>query len=70
VGAAILILGVVAFVATGYDWLMLAAIWAVGLLHTGLVVLALHRARKRSGLSGAAAHDPRGHLAGHPQPPR
>lgn len=47
VGGAILILGVVAFVVTGYDWLVLVAIWPYGLLHTGLLVWVLHRARKR-----------------------
>ena len=52
VGGAILILGVGAFVVTGYDWLVLVAIWPIGLLHTGLLVWALHRTRKRSGLSG------------------
>ncbi len=52
VGGAILILGVVAFVVTGYDWLVLVAIWTYGLLHAGLLVWVLHRARKRSALSG------------------
>jgi len=52
VGGAILILGVVAFVVTGYHWLVLVAIWPYSLLHTGLLVRVLHRARKRSGLSG------------------
>jgi hypothetical protein len=51
VGGAILILGVVAFVVTGYDWLVLAAIWPYGLLQAGLLVWVLHRARKRSGVS-------------------
>jgi hypothetical protein len=52
VGGAILILDVVAFVVTGYDWLVLVAIWTYGLLHAGLLVWVLHRARKRSALSG------------------
>ena len=52
VGGAILILGVVAFVVTGYNWLVLVAIWPYGLLHVGLLVWVLHRARKRSGRSG------------------
>ena len=50
VGGAILILGLVAFVVTGYDWLVLVAIWSVGLLHTGLLVRALHRTRKGAGI--------------------
>ena len=37
VGTAILALGVVAFVLTGYDWLVLALIWSFGLLHMGLL---------------------------------
>jgi hypothetical protein len=51
VGGAILLLGLFAFVVTGYDWLVLVAIWPYGLLHTGLLVWALHRTRKRSGLA-------------------
>jgi hypothetical protein len=37
VGAAILALGVVAFVLSGYNWLVLVPIWSFGLLHLGLV---------------------------------
>jgi hypothetical protein len=51
VGGAILVIGLVAFVVTGYNWLVLAAIWPYGLLHTGLVAGVLFRAQKRSGLS-------------------
>jgi Na+/melibiose symporter-like transporter len=51
VGGAILLLGLFAFMVTGYDWLVLVAIWAYGLLHAGLLVWALHRTRNRSGLS-------------------
>ena len=36
VGVAILAMGVVAFVGTRYNWLVLALVWAVGLLHLGL----------------------------------
>jgi hypothetical protein len=45
VGGGILFLGVVAFVLTGYNWLVLAAIWPFGLLHTSLLIWTLHRAR-------------------------
>lgn len=37
VGVAILAVGVVAFVLTGYDWLVLATIWSFGLMHLGLL---------------------------------
>ena len=47
VGAAILILGVVAFVLTGYNWLVLALIWSFGLLHIGLLVRTFRRAQNR-----------------------
>jgi hypothetical protein len=36
---------------TGYDWLVLVAIWPYGLLHTGVLVWALHRTGKKSRLS-------------------
>jgi hypothetical protein len=51
VGGAILLLGLFAFAATGFDWLVIVAIWPYGLLHTGLLVWALHRTRKGSALS-------------------
>ncbi|MGH3224185.1 MAG: hypothetical protein ACRDPY_36805, partial [Streptosporangiaceae bacterium] len=51
VGGAILLIGLFAFVVTGYNWIVLAAIWPYGLLHTGLAAGVLHRAQKRSGLS-------------------
>lgn len=47
VGAAILALGVVAFVLTGYDWAALALIWAFGLLHLGLLIWQFRRAQRR-----------------------
>jgi Na+/melibiose symporter-like transporter len=51
VGGAVLLLGLFAFVVTGYDWVALVAIWPYGLLHIGLLVWALHRTRKRSGFA-------------------
>jgi hypothetical protein len=47
IGAAILALGVVAFVLTGYDWLVLVPIWSFGLLHTGLAARTFRRAQSR-----------------------
>jgi hypothetical protein len=49
VGAAILALGVVAFVLTGYDWLVLVPIWSFGLLHIGLLARSFRRAQNRHG---------------------
>jgi hypothetical protein len=48
VGAAILALGVVAFVLTGYNWLVLVPIWSFGLLHLGLVARTFRRAQNRN----------------------
>lgn len=45
VHVAILLLGVVAFAATGDNWLVLAVIWAVGLPYPALSAIALRRAR-------------------------
>jgi len=47
VGAAILALGVVAFVLTGYNWIVLAPIWSFGLLHLGLATRTFRRAQNR-----------------------
>ena len=47
IGAAILALGVVAFVLTGYNWLVLASIWPFGLLHLGLLAWTSRRAQNR-----------------------
>ena len=49
VGVAILVLGVAGFVLTGYDWLVLALVWSVGLLHLGLLAWAFRRTRRRTG---------------------
>jgi hypothetical protein len=46
VHVAILLLGVLAFAATGDNWLVLAVIWAVGLPYPVLVAVALRRARR------------------------
>jgi hypothetical protein len=54
VGVAILTMGVVAFVATGYDWVVLALVWACGLLHLGLLTSAFRREKKRTGRARAA----------------
>jgi len=53
VGAAILAVGAVAFVLTGYDWLVLALVWSVGLLHFGLLAWMFRRTQKRTGRTGA-----------------
>jgi hypothetical protein len=47
VGAGILALGVVAFVLTGYSWLVLVPIWSFGLLHLGLAARTFRRAQDR-----------------------
>lgn len=49
VGVAILISGVVVFVVTGYNWLVLTLIWAFGLLHLGLLANSVRRVRKQTG---------------------
>lgn len=46
VGVAILAMGVAAFVLTGYNWLVLALLWALGLLHLGLLTLTFRRAQR------------------------
>jgi hypothetical protein len=54
VGVAILAVGVVAFVLTGYDWLVLTLVWSVGLLHLGLLAWMFRMAQKRTGRTRAA----------------
>ena len=49
VHVAILLLGVVAFVVTGDNWLVLAAIWLFPLLYLALLTASLRRARQRPG---------------------
>lgn len=46
VGVVILVLGVVFFVLTSYDWSVLALIWSVGLLHLGLLTWVFRRAQQ------------------------
>lgn len=46
VGVTILAVGVVAFVLTGYDWGVLALVWAFGLLHLGLLAWTFGRGGK------------------------
>ena len=53
VGVAILVLGVAGFVLTGYNWLVLALVWSVGLLHLGLLARTFRRAQRRNGKTGA-----------------
>jgi hypothetical protein len=48
-GVAILVSGVFAFVKAGYNWLVLALVWAFGLLHLGLLASSVRRVRKRTG---------------------
>ncbi len=50
----ILVLGVIGFVLTGYDWVVLALAWSVGLLHLGLLGWVFSRAQKSTGKRGAA----------------
>jgi hypothetical protein len=45
IGIAILIMGVIAFLVTGDNWLVLAVIWAFGLLHLARLSATLRRAR-------------------------
>jgi hypothetical protein len=52
VGFAILAAGVAGFVLTGYDWVVLAVTWSVGLLHLGLLTWGLLRSRRRGGKPG------------------
>jgi dipeptide/tripeptide permease len=53
VGVVILVMGVVCFVLTGYNWLVLALLWSFGLLHLGLLARMLRRARHTTGEKGA-----------------
>jgi hypothetical protein len=53
VGVAILAVGVVAFVLTGYDWLVLAPTWSFGLLHLGLLTWIFRRAQRSRGKARA-----------------
>jgi hypothetical protein len=52
VGFVILALGVASFVLTGYDWVVLAVVWSVGLLHLGLLTWGLRRSRQRTARTG------------------
>jgi hypothetical protein len=54
VGVAILIIGAVVFVLTGYNWFVLALTWSFGLFHLGLLALTFRRAQKRTGRAGPA----------------
>src|SRR5215468_8242349 len=54
VGVVILVLGVVCFVLTGYDWVVLASVWSVGLFHLGVLTWVLCRVKKATGKTGAA----------------
>jgi hypothetical protein len=49
VGVAILVLGVAGFVLSGYDWVVLALVWSVGLLHLGLLAWGFRRSRQHTG---------------------
>lgn len=49
VGIAILVLGVVAFVLTGYNWLVLAPVWSFGLLHLSLLAWTFRRVQRATG---------------------
>jgi hypothetical protein len=55
VGVLILALGVVGFVLASYVWVVLAAVWSVGMLHLGLLAWGFRRASRRTGKSGAVA---------------
>ena len=46
VGVALLAVGVLVFVRTGYDWVVLALTWCFGLFHLGLLAW-LYRAMRR-----------------------
>jgi hypothetical protein len=54
VGVAILIMGVVAFVLTDYNWFVLAILWPLGSLHLGLLSLSFRRAQKRADRAGVS----------------
>jgi hypothetical protein len=54
VGVVILVLGVVFFVLSGYDWVVLAGTWSFGLLHLGLLTWVFRRAHRRTGRRSAA----------------
>jgi hypothetical protein len=49
VGVVILVLGVVFFALTGYDWVVLALAWSVGLLHLGLLTWVFGRVQRSTG---------------------
>jgi len=54
VGVLILAEGVAVFVGTGYNWLVLALVWACGLLHLGLLGRAFRgEKKKRTSQAGA-----------------
>lgn len=46
VGVAILAVGVLAFVRTGYDWVVLALTWSFGLFHLGLLAKMYRKVRR------------------------
>jgi hypothetical protein len=52
VGVVILAVGVVAFVLTGYDWVVLAATWSFGVIHLSLLTWSFRRVQKGIGKTG------------------
>jgi hypothetical protein len=46
VGVAILAVGVLAFVRTGYDWVVLVLSWCFGLFHLGLLAWMYRKVRR------------------------
>jgi hypothetical protein len=52
VGVVILAVGVVAFVLTSYDWVVLAATWSFGLLHLSLLTWSFRRVQKGTSRKG------------------
>jgi hypothetical protein len=46
VGVAILAAGVLAFVRTGYDWVVLVLTWSFGLFHLGLLAWMYRKVRR------------------------
>jgi hypothetical protein len=53
VGVAILVVGVIAFVRTGHNWFVLAAVWSYGLVYLVLLRLRFRRTQKiRRGAGG------------------
>jgi nitric oxide reductase large subunit len=46
VGVAILAVGALAFVRTGYDWVVLASTWCFGLFHLGLLGMMYRKVRR------------------------